>query len=118
MKRPALEESVIEVIAADSDIPPLEKRELTRDFRYTFYSKSSDAQVAEADLRQAIEIIVTDQELARQLDEYERDLATRHQENWMSEEEWTRHQRIHSQRREYSQRIQEYKANQEELLAA
>ena len=118
LKRPALEESVIEVIAADSDIPPLEKRELTRDFRYTFYSKSSDAQVAEADLRQAIEIIVTDQELARQLDEYERDLATRHQENWMSEEEWTRHQRIHSQRREYSQRIQEYKANQEELLAA
>ena len=118
LKRPALEESVIDAIVADGEVPALEKRDLTHDFRYTFYSKSAEANVAEADLSQAIEIIVTDQELARQLADYERDLAARHRESWMSEDEWARHQRIHSQRREYSQRIQEYKANQEELLAA
>ncbi len=118
LKRPALEESVIEAIAGDEGVPTLELRDITHDFRYTFYSKNAESNTAEADLSQAIEVIVTDQELARQMAEYERHIVSRHKENWMNEDEWDRHQRLHSQRRAYSQRIQEYKSSQEELLAA
>lgn len=118
LKRPALEESVIDAIAVDEEISQLEKRDISRDLRFTFYSRRSESDVAESDLSEAIEVIVTDQELARQIAQYERDIAARHSENWMNQAEWDRHQRLYSQRRAYSQRIQEYKSNQEELLAA
>ena len=118
LKRPALEESVIDAIAADSSVPPLEVRDISNDLRFTFYSKNSDVDLAESDLSQAIEIIITDQEIARQMEAYERDIATRHRETWMNENEWERHQNLNSQRRAYSQRIQEYKAAQQDLMAA
>ncbi len=117
-KRPALDESILEAIAADEDVPPLEIRDIVRDLRFTFYSRTTEAATAESDLSQAIEVIVTDQELARQMAQYEREVVARHSEEWMSDDDWERHQHIHSQRRAYSQRIQEYKSNQEELLAA
>jgi DNA primase len=118
IKRPALEESVIDAIAADKDVPSLEKRNIVNDLRFTFYSKSSDPTIAEADLAQAVEVIVTDQEIARQMTEYEEELRARPAENWMSDQEWERHQRLHSLRRAYTEKIQEYKSQQEDLLAA
>ena len=117
-KRPALDESILEAIAADENVPLLEKRDIVRDLRFTFYSRTTETATAESDLSRAIEVIVTDQELARQMAQYEREVAARHSEEWMSDDDWERHQHIHSQRRAYSLRIQEYKANQEELLAA
>ncbi len=65
--RPALEEDLIEAILASSDIQNIERRDLQRDLAFSFFFKSADPETAEADLKEVIQTLVVEQDLAARL---------------------------------------------------
>ncbi|MCE7797436.1 DNA primase [Sphingobium sufflavum] len=66
-ERPALEEDLIEAILASSDIQNLERRDLQNDLAFSFFFKSGDRETAEGDLKEVIQTLVVEQDLAARL---------------------------------------------------
>lgn len=66
-KNPNLEEDAIEAILASSDLEPMEKRDLQRDLAFSFYHQAANQEEAEADLREAINALVIEQDLTVRL---------------------------------------------------
>jgi len=113
-----LSESVIDAILAQSDVAPVEKWNITRDLRFTFFQRSADASTAQSDLSKVIELIAVEQELDRQIREYESRLNAMIGSDWMEERQWEAHKHLYDRKRFFDEQMREYKIYQEEQLAA
>jgi len=114
-----LDEMTILSQLEESELPLLPQRNLRDDLRYSFYSRAADTETAENDLRQAIEVLLTRQELDKQLAAYHGSLKHRWPDgSWMTEADWSRHQLLTEQKRQNDAAIRRYLDQQEQLLAA
>ena len=113
-----LNESVLDAILAESDIAPDVKWKITEDLRFTFICRSTDPDIAESDLGKVIEIIAVEQDLTRQINEYEKQLSSSHAGTWMTDQQWQVHKHLYSQKRALDEQVREFLDYQEELLAA
>lgn len=63
--RSDLDEDVVEEALSETDISPIEKRDLSRDLAYSFFHKNGDRQVAMRDLEQVMLVLMEEKEAAR-----------------------------------------------------
>lgn len=118
LDRPAIEESLIDAILIDSTLPPIERRDIQNDLRFSFFSATADRELAEADLGEAINTLVIEQELTNELARYEAELYARTNESWVNEQDWQKRQELLAKKRLNDERVMAIKANVEEQLLA
>jgi len=79
-----LDESLIATILAQSDVSPIERRDLTRDLAFSFYHHDVEQAQAEDDLKQVIHILDWEREIALSIREAnERFAADMSEANWL-----------------------------------
>ncbi|MEZ5656186.1 MAG: DNA primase [Sphingobium sp.] len=116
--RPALEESLIEAILADSSVPEPERRNIAHDLRFSFFRAETDRTMAENDLGEVIKILVFEQEFTPKLERLKADLYARGDTGDIDEACWQEHLSLLQLKRQNDERLSELKANMEEQLMA
>lgn len=117
-ERRALEESLIDAILTDASLPEPERRNITRDLRFSFFRADADRAVAENDLAEVINILLFEQEYAPKLERLTADLYARGDDEGMDETLWQQHLDLIAYKRRNDERLKELKANIEEQLMA
>ncbi len=117
-ERSALEESLIEAILADRSLTDPERRDLTRDLRFSFFRADADRELAENDLSEVINIMLFEQEFAPKLERLRTDLYAQRETHDIDETRWQEHLSLITLKRQNDERLRELKANIEEQLMA
>lgn len=117
-ERSVLEESLVEAILADRSLPDPERRDITRDLRFSFFRADTDRQLAESDLNEVINILLFEQEFAPKLERLRADLYAQGATHDIDEARWQEHLSLIALKRQNDERLRELKANIEEQLMA
>ena len=117
-QRPALEESLIEAILADTSLPEPERRNIAHDLRFSFFRADTDRDLAESDLGEVITIILFEQEFTPKLERLKADLYAQGGNGDIDEASWQEHLSLIALKRQNDERLLELKANIEEQLMA
>tara|TARA_R110000782_G_scaffold167129_8_gene259254 strand:- start:4254 stop:6113 length:1860 start_codon:yes stop_codon:yes gene_type:complete len=115
-ERPALEESLIDAILTDASLSEPERRNISRDMRFSFYKADADASVAEQDLGEVINILLFEQEYPPKLERLTAELYARGEDEGIDEALWQEHLGLIAYKRQNDERLMELKANIEEQL--
>ncbi len=119
ISKPNLDEKTILEQMQQSDLEQMPKRDLRKHVVFSFFTRQTDSEIAERDLRQVIEAVATYQELDRQLATYHKSLNGRWpDEAWMNEDEWRTHQMLLEHKTRSEATIKAYLENQELEAAA
>lgn len=118
-ERPALEESLIDAILADSTLSDVERRNIQHDLGFSFFRRHCDPATAEADLAEVINILVFEQEFRPKLERLSGSLYAQGSDAEVNEAEWQEHLALIAVKRRNDERLNDLKANiEEQMLAA
>lgn len=117
LKRPTLEESLVDAILREASLPEPERRNIKHDLRFSFFRPDADRMTAEEDLGEVINILLFEQEFTPKLERLKADLYARGDDG-MDEAQWQDHLSLIALKRRNDERLRELKANIEEQLMA
>jgi DNA primase len=105
-ERPDLDEDAVSAILGESDVSPIERRDLQRDLGFSFFRQRDGSIQALSDLREVINAMNADRELALALEE----AMARFKES-MNEDLWDNQQRLQEAKLAASERLQDLAAS-------